>query len=426
MQAYIIIISFWLLLSPPSPPPLVVTVQTVETLCRGLPVLAEYLSYIRSLRPGEAADYSHAERIFTEGLRRRGFPPDAPFDWMQGNLYQHPAKAAALGTGSAVHGRIRGISVTSTGSSTVLSSTAVAPSAAATAKRRRVVSAPTAVTTGGIGNSSGNIGYTGSPRGGRQSSAEVIGLFDLYADVPPPYEGVIDTSDCSAASGGAGQSKIYHGSASDENASASGTPPAREGDIVASALKSTSKQAKVESIAGNEAPTSAGKPSPDDSSTLVAMSASRLGDRQGANGSTVAIDVSLALGKIRPHIRGRGSGSKKFPRACALLTDLLSAKLSLENEEIFFHVLSDAVSSCKSTSGDHKACESTPVGSGAVNGRDDRGEMSGVKVEFGVGVAGNAVRRLVAAACARSGLFTGWRRDAVERWGKEMMKFDDR
>lgn len=419
--------SFWLL-SPPLSPPLVITVQTVETLCRGLPALAEYLSYIRSLQPGEAADYSHAERIFTDGLRRRGFPPDAPFDWMQGNLYQHPSMAAALGTVSAVHGRIRGISVTCAGGSTILPLTTAAASAATTAKRPRVMvadssamAAPTAVTAGGIGNGSGNVGGVGSPRGGRQSSTEVIGLFDLYADVPPPDEGIVNTSGCSAASGGAGRSENVPAS--------SGTPPARQGDSVAPALESTPTvrgTSKAESLAGNEAPTSAGKSSPDDPSTSVATSASRLGDRQGSNSGAAAIDVSVALGKIRPHIRGRGSGSKKFPRACALLTDLLSAKLSPENEELFFHVLSDAVSSCKSAGGDHRACGSTLVGSGAANGRDNRGDTLGLKVEVGAGVAGDAVRRLVAAACARSGLFNGWRRDAVEKWGKEIVMFDGR
>ncbi|CAM9668966.1 unnamed protein product, partial [Laminaria digitata] len=63
--------------------------KTAESLCRGLPALAEYLSYVRSLRPGEDADYSRAERVFTDGLRRRGFPADAPFDWMMAS--HHPS-----------------------------------------------------------------------------------------------------------------------------------------------------------------------------------------------------------------------------------------------------------------------------------------------------------------------------------------------
>ncbi|CAN0247223.1 unnamed protein product, partial [Hapterophycus canaliculatus] len=87
--------------------------ETAETLCRGLPALAEYLTYVRGLGPGEPADYSRAELIFSDGLRRRGFPADVPFDWMKQKkqAHHHPhhhhhnhtaaAKAAAAVTANS-------------------------------------------------------------------------------------------------------------------------------------------------------------------------------------------------------------------------------------------------------------------------------------------------------------------------------------
>lgn len=131
------------------------------------------------------------------------------------------------------------------------------------------------------------------------------------------------------------------------------------------------------------------------------------GDDTIAAAAPVVVDVSVALSKLRPHLRSKGAagggttgGSKKFPRACRLLADLLSAKLSPENEKMLFDVVSGTVAS-------------------VTNSSDGSGKGLW-KVE---GVVGDAVRRLVQAACSRSLLFAaGRRRETVEAWGKYVTK----
>ena len=402
-----------------------IVVQTVETLCRGIPALAEYLSYVRGLRPGQAADYAHAERIFTDGLRRRGFPPDAPFDWMHSS-FQHPAKAAALATGPAARSKIQGLGMAGAGSPALSASTA-----AVKAKRPRVVADSSAMAAPGVaatgvrlvGNEVGIAG--GGPRSGRSPFSAAVAPLDLYADVPPPDPSYVRTSNAVTGDGTGGTTKTV-ATASGKNAPpVEVVPTAREADGV------VAPDATPAVVGTSEAKTVAGKPVPAEASyasrahrPTSEAPAARAGDgSRGVSGGAAGVDVSAALGKIQPHLRGGGgSGRKKFPRACALLTELLCAKLSSENEELFFHALSDAVSSCRSAcNGGRVARGNTPAASGAGDGGCGRGEALGRKAEAGEGIVVDAVRRLVVAACARSSTFHGLRRDAVETWGEELM-----
>ena len=142
------------------------------------------------------------------------------------------------------------------------------------------------------------------------------------------------------------------------------------------------------------------------------------------------MDVSVALGKLRPHLlsgggSGGGGGSKKFPRACGLLADLLSAKLGDENEEVFFDAVFGAVERAGQAGGGSRS------GSGSGGGGDSGSSGNGDGVADrprtllrADGAAGEAVRRLVKAACSRSAVFSHRRRETVEAWGKEMAAFD--
>ena len=129
------------------------------------------------------------------------------------------------------------------------------------------------------------------------------------------------------------------------------------------------------------------------------------------------MDVSVALSKLRPHLRkGSRGGSKKFPRACALLADLLSAKLGPENEEVFFDALLDAVASGSGAGAGAGAGESASSSGNSGSGAD--GERIVALRRVG-GVVGEAVGRLVAAAASRSSVFSGRRREVVEGWARE-------
>ncbi|CAN0224262.1 unnamed protein product [Hapterophycus canaliculatus] len=145
---------------------------------------------------------------------------------------------------------------------------------------------------------------------------------------------------------------------------------------------------------------------------------SRTGTAVGAGGGAV-VDVSNALGKLRPHLKGGRAGSKKFPKACGLLTDLLCAKLGPENEEVFFDVVCHAVA-CGGVSGGGGAasCSTTADGSSksAVPGSSGSPESALLRADS---VVGEAVRRLVAAAASRSAFFSGRRRERVEAWAKQ-------
>lgn len=392
--------------------------QTAETLCRGLPALAEYLSYVKSLRPGEPADYSRAERMFTDGLRRRGFPPDVPFDWMHGH---HPVKpagvagAAAGRRGLEARGKARALVVGGAGGGSGSGSGGGDNGVAAMAgtKRPRAdseslseASAASTVKVAAVGLRPG-IGSPGGHRGGLVNAA--VALFDLYADIPPP-----DLASVSKRERG-----------TDEGTAQTAPPP---GAVVSETVPVVTTEPMAGSDGGPRRPSSPGAVSRAGGATLAAadtrnaetklpigsaqsssaVTTSGHGDGRlgggGNSGGGGGVDVSVAIGKLRPHVQGGGKGSKKFPRACALLADLLSAKLSADNEEIFFGVVSDAVSrSFGTSSGD----------SGAVVLQAD-------------GAVGEAVRRLTSAACARSSLFLGRRREAVEAWERAVVACDGR
>ncbi|CAM9641523.1 unnamed protein product [Ectocarpus sp. 12 AP-2014] len=382
--------------------------ETAETLCRGLPALAEYLTYVRGLEPGEPVDYQRAELIFTDGLRRRGFSADVPFDWMKQNQahhhhHHHPAKVSTAvpnGTvlGGAAGKRTRDASATSSTHQQCGSAAGGAVGSAAGVTASGAKKRPR--------SGSGSL-LSGSAAGGGRGLMPAAAMFDLYADVPPPEEkvpasvearhegkGVADIS-------GAEDVKVSYPNASSGKGSAATLLAAStedRGDPV-SALVDIKKVTIRPELAPK---TSAGQTAGGGPATEVgAVGTSPAG--RGANGA--AVDVSSALGKLRPHLQGSRTGSKKFPRACGLLTDLLCAKLDQENEEIFFGVISDTVA----------------YRGGCGQNRDvSAGEH--LALLRGNGVVGEAIRRLVAAASSRSSCFSGQRREAVESWAEEIAK----
>ncbi|CAM9865450.1 unnamed protein product [Ectocarpus sp. 8 AP-2014] len=383
------------------------TEETAETLCRGLPALAEYLTYVRGLEPGEPADYSRAELIFTDGLRRRGFSADVPFDWMKQNQahhhhHHHPAKVTtAVANGTVLGGAAgkRTLDASATSSKPQRGSAAggdVGSTAGVTAsgakKRPRSGSGPL---------------LSGSAAGGGRGLMPAAAMFDLYADVPPPEEkppasvetrhegkGVADIS-------GAEDVKLSYPNASSGKGSAATLLAASTEDREDPG--SAPVDMKKVTVRPELAPkTSAGQTAGGGPATEAgAVGTSPAG--RGAKGA--AVDVSLALGKLRPHLQGGRTGSKKFPRACGLLTDLLCAKLGQENEEIFFGVISDTVAY-----------------RGGCGENRDTAAGGHLTLLRGNGVVGEAIRRLVAAASSRSSCFSGQRREAVESWEREMAK----
>lgn len=379
--------------------------QTAETLCRGLPALAEYLTYVRGLEPGEPADYSRAVLIFTDGLRRRGFSADVPFDWMKQNQahhhhHHHPAKVTTAVTNGTVLGGAAGkrtLDASATSSKHQRGSAAggdVGSTAGVTAsgakKRPR--------------SGSGSL-LSGSAAGVGRGLMPAAAMFDLYADVPPPeekppasvetrHEGVADIS-------GAEDVQLSYPNASSGKGSAATLLAAstqdREDPV------SAPVDMKNATVRPELAPKmSAGQTAGGGPATEVgAVGTSPAG--RGAKGA--AVDVSLALGKLRPHLQGSRTGSKKFPRACGLLTDLLCAKLGQENEEIFFGVISDTVAY-----------------RGGCGENRDAAAGEHLALLRGNGVVGEAIRRLVAAASSRSSCFSGQRREAVESWAEEVAR----
>eukprot|EP00752_Nemacystus_decipiens_P012470 g11044.t1 len=461
------------------------TEETAETLCRGLPALAEYLTYVRGLGPGEPADYTRAELIFTDGLRRRGFSAAVPFDWMKQQQAPHPhhhhgnpskasaggaaagATAPAAAASSSVAGHPRGVIVhrglavagvgagagaragASGGSPTGVGGGYGSDSFAAGAmKRQRAGSADGSATTAVLAN--GRSGGSGAGRGFMPAAA----VFDLYADIPPPEQketpSAIRNSDGDGRPGeeaAAGAKQPPPGASSPlpvpvAAAQASTTPPA------AKRLSTTATGDR-----GIRGPEGAGG-----TTTTAAAAAAGVAARNGkaeagtavaataddGKGATV-VDVVAALAKLRPHLRGpRAARGKKFPRACALLTDLLCAKLDPENEEVFFGVVLDTVMSCCGGGGGggggaDGVGSSSGSSSGSVGGAAAgvEGSASAGGVEGGEGAAaeggeerrralrrvdgleGDALRRLVAAAGSRSSFFSGRRREAVEAWARE-------
>ncbi|CBJ34232.1 expressed unknown protein [Ectocarpus siliculosus] len=243
---------------------------------------------------------------------------------------------------------------------------------------------------------------SGSAAGGGRGLMPAAAMFDLYADVPPPEEkppASVETRH--EGKGVAEDVKLSYPNASSGKGSAATLLAASTEDR--GDPGSAPVDMKKATVRPELAPkTSAGQTAGGGPATEVgAVGTSPAG--RGAKGA--AVDVSLALGKLRPHLQGSRTGSKKFPRACGLLTDLLCAKLGQENEEIFFGVISDTVA----------------YRGGCANNRDTAaGEhLSLLRAN---GVVGEAIRRLVAAASSRSSCFSGQRREAVESWEKEMAK----
>ncbi|CAM9582760.1 unnamed protein product [Ectocarpus sp. 12 AP-2014] len=387
------------------------TEETAETLCRGLPALAEYLTYVRGLEPGEPADYARAELIFTDGLRRRGFSADVPFDWMKQNQahhhhhhhHHHPAKvttAVANGTvlGVAAGKRTRDASATSSkhqqcGSAAggAVGST-VGVTASGAKKRPR--------------SGSGSL-LSGSAAGGGRGLMPAAAMFDLYADVPPPEEkppASVETShegkEVADVSGAEDIKLSYPNSSLDKGGAATLLAASTEdrGDPVSAPVDMKKVTVRPELALKTSAEQMAGG---DPATEVGAVGTSPAG--RGAKGA--AVDVSLALGKLRPHLQGSRTGSKKFPRACGLLTDLLCAKLGQENEEIFFGVISDTVAY-----------------RGGCGGNCDVSAGEHLALLRANGVVGEAIRRLVTAASSRSSCFSGQRREAVESWAEEIAK----
>ncbi|CAM9564360.1 unnamed protein product [Ectocarpus fasciculatus] len=369
------------------------TEETAETLCRGLPALAEYLTYVRGLEPGEPADYSRAQLIFSDGLRRRGFSADVPFDWMKQNQahhhhHHHPTKVTTAVANGAVLGGAAGrraLDVSAGGSMNTrgfaaggdVGSTAGVTSPGAKKRPR---------------SGSGSL-LSGAAAGGGRGLMPAAAMFDLYADVPPPEE----KPPASVENWHEGK-----GIANSSLKSATVTLPAAStedrGDPV-----STPVDREKATVRPELAPkTSAGLTAGGGPATEVgAVGTSPAG--RGAKGAEV--DVSLVFGKLRPHLQGSRTGSKKFPRACGLLTDLLCAKLGQENEEIFFGVISDTVAY-----------------RGGCGENRDAAAGEHLALLRANGVVGDAIRRLVAAASSRSLCFSEQRREVVESWAKEMAK----
>lgn len=478
--------------------------KTPETLCKGLPALAEYLSYVRSLGPGEPADYSRAEAIFSEGLRRRGFPANVPFDWMNGHL--HPGStglavtsnrsamgSASRGGGSSLDSRAGGKRVTAAGGSDPNHSTA--------SKRPRVgqdgLQAAGASPVVGVGSLGGGgsgaaggispgetrgsfIGVRGG--GGRMCGAAAVrgaaAIFDLYADVPPP-ESKPPTSakpgpevergppEAEAVNGDSGKGDPWCDSVDGRESRCSGGAPFSEparGEIVdgkSADAPDTANQDAGEGASGSIPVVHDGKAGSGGGEARTALEASEVGgaattsttprgpriggETQTSSGSPGHVDVSLALAKLRPHlVRGAGAGgvgagngsgvSKKLPKACALFTDLLSAKMDASNEEMFFDVIAHVVEGCRGSGrakGDGGAkpgmpvadTKSVPIENGTERGAKECGGAgfgsAGLRAE---GEAGAAVRRLVVAACAMSSVFAGSRREKVQVWADEARK----
>ena len=467
----------------PAPPP----IQTAETLCRGLPALAEYLTYVRGLGPGEPADYVRAELIFTEGLRRRGFSAAVPFDWMIKQQQQAPhhhhsnplkstaaaaAAAAAAGVAGSPHGvivhRRLGVAGASGGSPT--GSGGGGSFAGASKKRPRAGSedgSATAVFTNGRSGGDGG-GGGGGGRGFMPAAAAAAGLFDLYADIPPPPDeetktGAVSNKSGEGTPGGKGQedeagkkrSPTDASTATAEGSAALSLPAAKRlaatpGDrgIRGQAGAGGSAEAAARAVAGaaGAATTRNGNKAAWTGTGNAAVAVES--NEKGGTAAAAAVDVVAALAKLRPHLSGAkaaaragGPRGKKFPRACALLTDLLYAKLGPENEEAFFGVVLDAVtSSCGGGGGGGGAGSSSGSGAGeAVTGARKGSTPGGVGGGDAVvaeagggrqgetlrtlrrvgGVEGEALRRLVAAAGSRSSIFSGRRREMVEAWAKE-------
>eukprot|EP00903_Cladosiphon_okamuranus_P018659 g17174.t1 len=411
------------------------TEETAETLCRGLPALAEYLTYVRGLGPGEPADYARAELIFTDGLRRRGFSAGVPFDWMKQQQAPHhhhynnnPSKALSMTTAgeataaAAAAGGVRSshvhrgvivhrglaVAVASTGAgASGVSPTAAGSSAAASKKRPRAGSAegPTAA---GFANGR-------SPGGGRGRFA-ASGVFDLYADIPPPEK---ESPSGANKNGGEGTS----GGEREAGVHITVAPADAAGATTTVAAISTGGSAALPAAKRRPAATTGDRGAQDPASASGNTTAAAAAE----SGRGAVVDVAAALAKLRPHLRGRGargaggsggssSSSKKFPRACGLLTDLLCAKLDPENEELFFEVVFDTVT-CGSGGGggagggDGTSCSSGGDGRGASSrgsspaGSAGEGEGEGAggrqrPVRRMDGVEGEALRRLVTAATA--------------------------
>ncbi|CAM9581377.1 unnamed protein product [Choristocarpus tenellus] len=130
-----------------------------------------------------------------------------------------------------------------------------------------------------------------------------------------------------------------------------------------------------------------------------------------------AVDAIAALSKLRPHLKTDG---KKLARACALLTDLLAAKLDASNEEAFHSAMALAIRGDEAVSSGcaaHNAVGRSPVGgAGAGGGREASLESVPRRLAI-AGPVGSVVRRLVATALERVTLFQGQRRQDVELWG---------
>ncbi|CAM9195186.1 unnamed protein product [Sphacelaria rigidula] len=494
------------------------TEETPETLCKGLSALAEYLSYVRSLPQGEPADYGRAERIFTDGLRRRGFPPDAPFDWMNAH---HPSAVAALaaaaaaaaaastaassvganggGCGSDGDGGLHGISAGVIGGG-VERSVAKRPRLAVPGRggifdgggkdngSAIVREGSEGIARGGSGVGIGSVGVVGRGfvgLGGGRRFAAASAVMDLYADVPPPDEAAAATAANDIVGGDSSRwrrSSSLGGEADgaapsgDNAAGESGggvSLPSPESGNTGSKVAGRGGSQGIQDVSGRrEVVTGDGKISRrsgkvfnnSDSvepgagvvngSTTGVSQRGRLGSDGGEGNND--IDVRAALAKLRPHLRMRGAGgnkagtsstNKKLPRACALLGNLMSAKLTAENEGLFFEVLCDAVSGSDRPPSPGKSLSSAAAAAAAaaatvsarhgdksagrsprpasddsdVRERCDRRERAGLKAD---GAAGEAVRRLVAAACSKSAVFSGRRREEVEAWGRDCVELE--
>ncbi|CAN0245129.1 unnamed protein product [Pylaiella littoralis] len=438
------------------------TEETAEALCRGLPALAEYLKYVRGLRPGEPADYSRAELIFTDGLRRRGFSTSVPFDWMKQKQahhhhhHHHPAKGTTPATGAAAaapaaasrrtlaaapRGKIiqRGLAVAGGGvaGSCNGSSTAGAGAgvSAASGSKKRARSGSDSLFGAAAGksapesaaervaNENAERGFGGRGRGFVPIAATTAAaaMFDLYADIPPPEAGT------PAASAASVKKLADDGTRSGEGGSGGGGV----GSVGKLLPPSPAVAPPTETLpvgGGNTAAAAADAVATEGESSGIAAAAAR-----GGKGSA-AVDVSVALGKLRPHLRGGRTGSKKFPRACALLTNLLCAKLAPDNEEVFFDVVFNAVACVGGgggggsgdgdgegnglSSGDAANCDTAaPSSTGGAEAKGVGGRIALRRID---GVVGQAVRHLVVAAGSRSAFFSGRRREIVESWAREV------
>lgn len=395
--------------------------QIPETLCKGLPALVEYLAYVRGLPPGDPVDYACAERIFTDGLRRRGFPPNAPFDWMNAH---HPAPVTALAAVTSSGNVSKGPPPGGTGlRATKLDSVGEGLEPLAAKQPRTVL---------GIGTADLPTAASGANAGGKMAVARgdgancfvrapsaptVAAVFDLYADVPPPDE---------LASSAKRARKNSFGAESTPKAGGTTVVDTRAAFYERRDVVSTERTAKVLPLQREATPTvDKGVKSIIEPTTTNEGSASTTGARAGA------VDVSVAIAKLRPHlIRGKktgsggeGGSSKKFLRACALLENLLAAKLTTDNEEIFFNIVSDTVAGATLSSSPPMETNPTIVISSGTGGGVGVSSPGGFVAD---GAAGKAVGRLVAAACTKSSVFSAHRREKVDMWGKEVLERERR